>query len=217
MNEKLAVISKRISDLGTNNPSPKPISDSLNDAEYVNQKTPVTDKAARLATTQPNSALARAKSYDIGLNPNSPNYQQYVTTVNAYVKAEMPFVHIANAGDELGDKVIRGEVDAPIKLGLENKVSEVVENEGRTIAWQNRGEVLSLTPQIATTSSFGGTEIVQTTQNLVQNQSTGTHSINVIEGISVSQAQQPSLTEATTNNITDISQNPYLKAPAIIK
>jgi len=72
-----------------------------------------------------NSALIRAKSFKV----NSPthNFAQYINTIKAYALAGMPFEHIANAGDDLGDMVERGEIDAPIQEGWGEKVGETIE------------------------------------------------------------------------------------------
>lgn len=47
------------------------------------------------------SSVIRAKSFKI--NSAMQNFAQYIRTVKAYALAGMPLVHIANAGEEIGD------------------------------------------------------------------------------------------------------------------
>ncbi len=132
----------------------------------------------------------RAKSFKV--NSTSQNYAQYVSTVKAYALAGMPFEHIANAGDFLGDQVERGEIDAPLLEGWQEKAGEVAEDASKILSWQNRGEVISIIPQLSS-PSITGQEIV----NISPDQT-----INVVEGIAVFNKE---------GNF-ELENNPYLKA-----
>jgi hypothetical protein len=158
--------------------------------------------------------LLKAKAFEISVRPDSGNLGQYLNTVKAYANAGLPFEHIANAGETLGDAVKRGEVAAQVKEGWQNKVGEVMEDESKILAWQNRGETISIVPQIGITGSLNGTEIVQTTQSLATQSQT--QPVNVVEGISVSNQEQSALPTPTTNT-PDLSTNPFLTAPANLK
>jgi len=69
-----------------------------------------------------NYSPIRAKSFKV--KTKSPDYAQYAATIRAYALAGMPFEHIANAGDHLGDIVERLELDAPIQKSWKQKVKE---------------------------------------------------------------------------------------------
>lgn len=140
------------------------------------------------------SSKIRAKSFRI--SSGQQNYTQYAATVKAYALAGMPFEHIANAGDFLGDPVERGEIDAPILTGWQELAGEVTEDKSKILSWQNRGEIISITPQLSSLSVTGQETVTNPDQTR-----------DVVEGIGVF-------------NQTDNSQlmtNPYLKAPAGLK
>lgn len=88
----------------------------------------------------------------------------------------MPYEHIATAGDE-------------------NKI----------MAWQNRGEVISVSHQLPSHNPVTGQEVVPITQNL-STQQNQKHSLNVLEGIAV-----------FNNQPQQLSDNPYLQAAAEFK
>lgn len=64
-------------------------------------------------TKPQNYSPTRAKSFKV--KTTGRDYAQYANTIKAYALAGMPFEHIANAGDHLGDLVERLELDAPIQ------------------------------------------------------------------------------------------------------
>ena len=120
----------------------------------------------------------------------------------------MPFEHIANAGEYIGDSVERGEMDSSLQEGWDEKVGETIEDESKILSWQNRGEIISIVPQIASPEPITGQELIDTTQAI----STNPHQeekINVLEGIAVyNQPAQP-LPTATSDN--QLENNPFLK------
>jgi len=139
-------------------------------------------------------AAIRAKSFKI--NSQTQNYSQYINTIKAYAQAGLPFEHISNAGEQLGDPVERGEIDASIHQGWQNKAGEIAEDESKILAWQNRGETISITQALAAPASH----------SLTTNQQTGEQTLNIVEGISVTK-EQPS----------ELDSNPFLRAPANLK
>jgi|SRR3989344_5349286 len=160
-----------------------------------------------VSTFSASSPIIRAKSFKV----NSPthNFAQYINAIKAYALAGMPFEHIANAGEYLGDIVERGELDAPIIEGWEGKVGETIEDESKILSWQNRGEVISVVPQLASPSPITGQEIVNTTQQLTNNPHQE-EKRNVLEGIAVyNQPPQP-IPNAVSDN--QLENNPFLKA-----
>lgn len=170
-----------------------------------------------LKASNPGPNLTRAKSFKV--TSGGGNYSQYVNTIKAYASAGMPFEHIANAGETLGDLVERSEIDAPLS-SLEGKIGEVAEDESKLMAWQNRGEVISLTHQLPGAQPITGQEIVTSTQGLTFNNPPQDQTRNVIEGIGVfnqtppqiQQTAQTPVQNPTTNS--QLENNPYLKAPA---
>ena len=143
------------------------------------------------------SVTTRAKSFKV-ISPNS-NYGQYVTTIRAYALAGMPFEHIANAGEAIGDLVERGEIDAPILEGWQEKMGEVAEDESKILFWQNRGEVILIAPQLSSGSTTGQ-ELTKSSTDLTTGGNPD-QTLNVVEGIAVFKEQPSSL-----------ENNPYLKA-----
>lgn len=143
----------------------------------------------------------RAKSFKI--SSVMQNFAQYVRTVKAYALAGMPLEHIANAGDHLGDLVERGEIDASLLQTSQSKAGEIAEDENQIMAWQNRGEIISITPQLSSPTNTGQ-ELVKTSQHLSADQKPD-QTRNVLEGIAVFNNQPP------------IQNNPYLIAPAQLK
>ena len=172
----------------------------------------LTNPNVGLAQNQSGPSLTRAKSFKV--TSVNQNYTQYVNTIKAYAQAGLPFEHIANAGEFLGDLVERGEIDAPLEA-LEGKVGEVAEDESKLMAWQNRGEVISLTHQLPGAQPITGQEIVTSTQGLTFNNPPQDQTRNVIEGIGVFKEQPQQVQNPTSN--PQLENNPYLKAPANFK
>lgn len=105
----------------------------------------------------------RAKSFKI--SSVMQNFAQYVRTVKAYALAGMPLEHIANAGDHLGDLVERGEIDASLLQTSQSKAGEIAEDENQIMAWQNRGERISIVNQLPSVQPKKETEIVVPVEN----------------------------------------------------
>lgn len=163
-----------------------------------------------VSTNQANNYQpTRAKSFKV-IAPVE-NYSQYIRTVKAYALAGLPFEHIANAGGLLGDKIEKNEVDAAVEANLRDKVGEVAEDDSKIMAWQNRGERILVTRQLAQPISTTGNEIVNQSQNLTTNNSNNPRSLNVLEGIAVFNQQPQNL--QNTANPNSLENNPYLKAP----
>lgn len=179
-----------------------------------NDKNILTKSHNTLITSQSGQPITRAKSFKV--TSQTPNYAQYVRTVKAYALAGLPFEHIANAGDTLGDFVERGEIDAPISE-LQEKMGEIVEDESKMLAWQNRGETISLTQQLPSGVSVTGKEVVTISQSVTTTPQ-GEQTINVIEGIGVFNQQAPQIQNTTpSTSPSHLENNPYLRAPADLK
>lgn len=174
----------------------------------------LTNLKSALIFNQSGQSITHAKSFKV--TSQTPNYAQYVRTVKAYALAGLSFEHIANAGDTLGDFVERGEIDAPISE-MEKKMGEVVEDESKLLAWQNRGETISLTLELPSGVSVTGKEVVTISQSVtIKPQEEQT--INVIEGIGVFNQQAPQIQNTTpSTSPSHLENNPYLRAPADLK
>ncbi len=143
----------------------------------------------------------RARSFNV--KTSIKDYAQYVTTIKAYASAGMPFEHIANAGEALGDFVERLELDAHIQEGWKQKIGEIAENPGQVMAWQSRGEKVPVSHQLSS-SGVTGMEMVTISQDLtVPNQE---QTIDVVEAVAVSESPSQQL-----------ENNPFLKSPASLK
>lgn len=155
----------------------------------------------------------RARSFKI--NSVMQNFSQYVRTVKAYALAGLPLEHIANAGDFLGDPVERKEIDTNLLNNWQTKAGEIAEDENKIMAWQSRGEQISIVNQLGAAQPLEGTEIVPITNNLTTANSNSPQTLNVLEGIAVFNNQPPQLPPNQTNS--QLENNPYLRTPANLK
>ncbi len=163
-----------------------------------------------IANPSNNYALTRAKSFKV-ISP-SQNYAQYIKTVKAYALAGMPFEHIANAGDHLGDLTERGEVNAAIEAGWrQKKTGEVVEDKSKLLAWQNRGETISVSHQLSSGTANSGPGLIPVSNALTSQDSQSPQTLNVLEGIEIDNKQAPAIPQNTISNTSDLENNPYLK------
>jgi len=148
----------------------------------------------------------RARSFNV--KTTGRDYAQYANTIKAYALAGMPFEHIANAGDHLGDIVERLELDAPIQKSWKQMTGEIAEDEGKIMAWQTRGEKVPLSHQLSEATTVTGMEMVTISQEITVAGS-GEKTIDVVEGIAVVK-KDPFLQENTNSALEN---NPYLKPP----
>lgn len=114
-----------------------------------NKAVTVSDKA--LVAKVRDFSVKRAKSFKV--KSEDINFEQYAKTIRAYALAGMPFEHIANAGDFLGDEVEKKEVNAPFQNKNQSKIGEVAEDDSQILAWARGDDYFNgLT---STTSSRG--------------------------------------------------------------
>jgi len=154
----------------------------------------------------PGISPIRAKSFKI--NSCMQNFAQYARTVKAYALAWLPLEHIANAGDFLGDPVERKELDASLLADQQTKAGEIAEDENKIMAWQNRGEQISIVNQLRAAQPLKEMEIVPVTDNLTTANASAPQTLNVLEGIAVFNNQPQQLSTDQTNSQLD--NNPYL-------
>lgn len=124
---------------------------------------------------------------------------QYGRTTRALMDAGMTLDILADAGEERGDKVERMVHDAPSTHNLQGKVGEIIEGKDQIQAWHQMGEVL-VTRQLPNPTTESG---------VIPFVKTDPQKIGVVEGVGVF-SNQPT-------QIQNLSENPYLKAPADIK
>lgn len=146
----------------------------------------------------------RARAYLVKTGPD--NYNQYRNTVKAYTLARMPFKHIANAADSLGDKVEENEIDAPVVDGWQNKVGEIAEDRDKILAWQTR-EKVDVAHQLPTASPVTGQEMVTISKAPAIEPVQG--KIDVVEGIKVVETINTSLSSSSSGDSPE--NNIYLK------
>lgn len=155
----------------------------------------------------------RAKAFKI--NSGAHNFAQYARTVKAYSLAGLPLEHIANAGDFLGDPVERKAVDASLLETTHTKAGEIAEYENRIMAWQSRGEQISIINQLQAAQPVKETEIVPVTNNLTTATPNQLQTLNVLEGIAVFNNRPQQLPGSQPNS--QLENNPYLRTPADLK
>ena len=134
------------------------------------------------------------------------NFAQYVRTVKAYALAGLPLEHIANAGEEIGDLVERAEIDASVLESSQSKAGEIAEDENKILAWQNRGEQISIVNQLPSAQPLKEAEIVPVSNEVATPQANPPQILNVVEGIAVFNQYN-----------SQLETNPYLRAPADLK
>lgn len=149
-------------------------------------------------------SATRAKSFKVRTSVR--DYAQYVNTIKAYAQAGMPFEHIANAGEFLGDIVEKEEVDASIQQGWQSKAGEIVEDENKILAWQSRGEKVPLSHQLTQGPTTGKELITISTELTTEPKAEKT--IEVIEGIGVTNQEAPPINQSPTDYLEN---NPYLQ------
>lgn len=158
------------------------------------------------------SSVIRAKSFKI--SSATQNFAQYVRTVKAYALAGLPLVHIANAGEEIGDLVERAEIDASLLESSQSKAGEIAEDENKILAWQNRGEQISIINQLPSAQPLKETEIVPVSNDVAIPQANPPQTANVLEGIAVFNNQPQQI---NNQGNSQLDSNPYLRAPADLK
>ena len=94
-------------------------------------------------------------------------------------------------------------MDAPIQEGWKQTVGEVTESQGKIMAWQTRGEIVSVSHQLSSGSSMTGMEVVEISKEVIIQ--TPEQKLDVVEGIAV-----------VTKDADKIENNIYLKAPTSI-
>lgn len=164
---------------------------------------------SKTAAKAPNDfSTTRAKSFRVKTSPG--DFAQYVKTIKAYALAGMPFNHIANAGDILGDEVERQEIDTPLQNNWQDKIGELQEDENQILAWQTRGETASINHQLSAPDQSLGREVVIVSNSLTVEQKPQ-QTIDVLEGIKVLKQDRFSLPDPNSNQ--ELENNPYLKVP----
>lgn len=148
-------------------------------------------------------SITRARSFRIKLKPFSPDREQYKRTVRACMIARISFKPIANIAGYLEDFVEIGEVNSKVKDGWQGQPGEVREVGNEFLAWQDTGEQIQIVPQLTSPGNLKGSEVIVTSQSPATHPNTGMKTLNVIEGINISNPINPAL-----------ENSPFLKAPA---
>lgn len=139
---------------------------------------------------------------------------QFERAIEAISTAGMSFRLIADAGRFLGYQVEEHEITVPmVQTG---KVGEFMKHNGAVWAWQQTGEMISVTPQlpsgnISITSGPDQPPVPDDYYKAFEDQPAGSldPNIRVIEGIAVTQ-QKPT----QIGGSDPLDTNPFLKAPA---
>lgn len=182
-------------------------------SRFTNMPKPGTNQK-QVVSISNDYSTTRARAFKV--RTTSPNYTQYVATINAYAQAGLPFEDIANAGQFLGDDVEKGEVDAPLQGKpdrSQGKLGEVIEDEDKILAWQSRGEKISLIQQLAASSNLTtGKEVVIVSESLVVSEPIKEQTIDVLEGITVLRQENVGLPKPSSEG--ELENNPFLQGPA---
>ena len=104
--------------------------------------------------------------------------------------------------------------DVNLQQGLQGKIGEVVENESTIIAWQSRGEKITVMRELPAVEE-PGSKIVPISNGLT-NSANQPKTIDVLEGIAVVK-EQPTQIAGNNTDYLELTYNPYLKADAGFK
>lgn len=170
----------------------------------MNEKDLISSKSVAVAVDpQKGTEIVREKHWEI----KAPWYDvpQYGKVLDALDIAGMSYEEAAKAGDARGDQVTEGETDVPMQKGWQNETGGIIQDEHRILRWKNRGEVITVT-HLLSSSSITGQEIVSISPSQTR---------NVVEGIAVFSQEVQSLQNIPTD--VDLENNPYLNALADIK
>lgn len=116
------------------------------------------------------------------------NKEQFKRVLETLEAAGMTFAEAAKAGVHLGYPVTIETKDAPIKPGnWENQPYGIKEDEHKIIAWQRRGEVASLSPQLGSPVGDMDNKIALVSNNslTVSEQEPSEQVIEIMEGVQV--------------------------------
>lgn len=156
-------------------------------------------------------AVKRAKAFKVVSSPS--NFSQYQRTVRAYMEAGLPFEHIANAGDSLNDSVERIDLDASFLNELQNKAGEIAADSNRILAWQSRGEKITIMRELPSANESGN-KIIPISGAVTQTNQP--QSVDVLEGIAVVK-EQPIQIKSSNADYSELTNSPFLKAAADFK
>lgn len=153
----------------------------------------------------------RARSFNI--KTSSKNLEQYKRTIIAYMQAGLTFEDIAWAGDFIGDEVVKEEIDAMIAEGWQEKTNEIAEDDSKMLAWQSRGETVSVANILPSVSTINGTEIINISKSPAVLEESTQDSYEVVEGIAVAKTELPELSEVSNNTSPNptIQDSPFLQ------
>lgn len=160
----------------------------------------ISDAKSQAIIVSQNPDPLRAKYFSV-VSPEEDRYQ-FEAAVEAFRQAGMPFSIIANAGEEKGYDVKKGEIDVALlqDSGVISAQSGLEQKEDSLVAFQKRGEVVDQDRLLA--SSEQSQSLIPISQALTTGQDNKI--IEVIEGIAIFKDRQKTIdTDTTTPLIED--------------
>lgn len=155
----------------------------------------------------PQTSETRARAFKITAPVH--NFLQYVRAVKTHISARMTLQNIVNAAILLNDPVEIVEIDALLQESWQKKQSEVAEDPNKILAWQNRGEMVSV-KKLPFPTSDG--EMVLVSKELEIPTFSG--EIPVIEGIAVFRDSGPAALLENSDHDAELLDSPFLKKAA---
>lgn len=159
-----------------------------------------------LQTPGSTGSLANFRMSKILTNPE--DIIQWGITTKAVMAAGISLTVLEKAGIERGDQVDSVELSTLSSHNLHGKIGEVIEGPNHIQAWQERGEVLI-------TNQLESPEVNDTNNNIIPFPNMKPQTIKVIEEVGVF-TDIPTQISQPANNL-DLTNNPYLLAPAELK
>lgn len=115
-------------------------------------------------TVSPQEPIAvAAKSASISSPPE--DYPQFVNTVKSFTVANMPFEPIINVAHSKGYPVEVTWTDSSVKTNMPANTGQVIEEENRILAIQNRGESITVSLRVTAPASATTSELITYSNN----------------------------------------------------
>lgn len=159
---------------------------------------------------------ARGRAFKI--HASHQNADVFEAAIDYYRAAKMPLEHIANAGDFLGEEVLRFEKDAPLQDGWQGGSGKRVDGNVITV-WQSRGEIIPTDHQIEGPATITGNEVIILRKEVASPTTPQENTIEVVEAVKLVKETQAALeAPQTPDHDSELLNSPFLRpVPADLK
>src|SRR3989344_505680 len=159
------------------------------------------------ATIQNDINKARGRAFEV--HASHQNADVFEAVIDFYRAAKMPMEHVANAGDFLGEEVLRFDQDAPLQDGWQGGSGKKVEGNVITV-WQSRGEIITTDHQIEGPASITGSEVIILRKEMASPTIPQNNTIEAVEAIKLVKETQKAI-EAPQSHNDELVNSPFLR------